>query len=86
MRLQKVIQGRCITDANMASIKSLLDNKPDWNRCRLSRELCQRWNWQNQKGRLKDMAPTLLLKLERSGPKDIFVYPLHSDFHRRLCA
>jgi hypothetical protein len=34
----------------------------------LSRELCQRWDWRNGVGRLKDMAcRTLLLKLERRG-------------------
>ena len=45
-----------------------LATEPDWNRTRLSRELCRRWNWRNEAGRLKDMAArTLLLKLERRG-------------------
>ncbi|MDA0321690.1 MAG: DUF4338 domain-containing protein [Verrucomicrobia bacterium] len=50
----------------MASIRGLLADNPTWNRSRLSRELCERWDWRNEKGRLKDMAArTLLLKLER---------------------
>ena len=41
---------------------------PAWNRTRLSRELCEQWDWRNDIGRIKDMAArTLLLKLERAG-------------------
>ncbi len=64
----RVIQGRCITDADIALIRGLLADHTGWNRCRLSRELCARWDWRNGKGQLKDMAArTLLLKLERLG-------------------
>ncbi len=49
-------------------MRGLLRSHPDWNRTRLSRELCARWNWHNAQGRPKDMAArTLLLKLERAG-------------------
>ena len=34
---------------------------PSWGRSRLSRELCERWDWRNQKGRLKDLACRTLL-------------------------
>ncbi len=68
MESGRVIQGRCITDADVKQIRELLVRHPDWNRCRLSRELCERWDWRNGKGRLKDMAArTLQLKLERLG-------------------
>jgi hypothetical protein len=66
MKAKKVIQGRCITPSDVALILGLLTDNPSWNRSRLSRELCERWDWRNCKGRLKDMAcRTLLLKLER---------------------
>lgn len=43
----------------------LLHNHPSWNRSRLSRELCWRWNWQRPDGQIKDMAcRELLRKLE----------------------
>ncbi len=62
------MQGRAMSGADLDSIRGLLDEHPDWNRTRLSRELCARWNWQNAQGRPKDMAArTLLLKLERAG-------------------
>ena len=68
MKSGSIIQGRCIADADIALIRGLLADHPGWNRCRLSRELCERWDWRNGKGRLKDMAArTLLLKLERLG-------------------
>ena len=68
METGKIIQGRCITAGDVALIRELLAGNPSWNRSRLSRELCERWDWRNEKGRLKDMAcRTLLLKLERQG-------------------
>ena len=68
MEAEKVIQGRCITPDGVVLIRDLLADNPSWNRSRLSRELCERWGWRNEKGRLKDMAcRTLLLKLERRG-------------------
>jgi hypothetical protein len=66
MEAGKVIQGRYVTAGDIGLIRSLLAGNPGWNRSRLSRELCERWDWRNGKGRLKDMAArTLLLKLER---------------------
>ena len=64
----KVIQGRCITPDDVVLIRGLLADNPSWNRSRLSRELCERWDWRDEKGRLKDMAcRTLPLKLESRG-------------------
>ena len=68
METGKVIQGRCVTAADIGLIRDLLTDNPGWNRSRLSRELCERWGWRNAKGRVKDMAArTMLLKLERLG-------------------
>jgi hypothetical protein len=63
-----VIQGRAVGESELDLIRGLLASHPDWNRTRLSRELCARWNWGNALGWPKDMAArTLLLKLERAG-------------------
>ncbi|NIA09832.1 MAG: DUF4338 domain-containing protein [Nitrospiraceae bacterium] len=49
----------------MDEIRMLLRKYPLWNRSRLSRELCVRWNWQRPDGQIKDMAcRELLRKLE----------------------
>jgi hypothetical protein len=63
-----VIQGRDIRPEDVALIRDWLQAHPDSNRTRLSRDLCQAWNWRNGAGRLKDMAArSLLLKLEARG-------------------
>ena len=63
-----VIQGRRLDESDMGLIRGLLDAHPEWNRTRLSWELCARRDWRNAQGRPKDMAArTLLLKLERAG-------------------
>ena len=68
MEAEKVIQGRCITPEDVGLIRELLLEHPSWNRSRLSRDVCERWDWRDGKGRLKDMAcRTLLLKLEGMG-------------------
>jgi hypothetical protein len=57
-----------VTEENLQEIRRLLAEHPQWHRSRLSRELCQLWQWHNAAGRLKDMAcRTLLLKLEARG-------------------
>lgn len=49
-------------------IRDWLQAHPGSNRTRLSRALCEAWNWRNGAGRLKDMAArSLLLKLEARG-------------------
>ena len=56
------------TVADVMLVRRLLEDNPQWNRSRLSRELCARWGWYGANGQLKDMAcRTLLLKLERAG-------------------
>lgn len=63
-----MIQGRRLGPEELGLVRHCLATEPGWNRSRLSRELCERWNWRNGTGRLKDMAcRTLLLKLERRG-------------------
>jgi len=63
-----VIQGRQLGAEEIELIQGLIAEHCDWCRTRLSEELCQRWDWRNARGRMKDMAArTLLLKLERAG-------------------
>ena len=63
-----IMQGRPIGPAELEQVRGLLAAHPDWSRYRLSRELCQVWNWRNHVGQIKDMAArSLLLKLEQRG-------------------
>jgi len=68
MSAELIVQGRTITAGTLGLIRDLLRGHHDWNRTRLSRELCGLWDWRNERGQMKDMAcRTLLLKLERRG-------------------
>jgi Domain of unknown function (DUF4338) len=63
-----VIQGRYLSALDLEQIRSLQAENLSWFRTRLSRELCELWEWRNEAGQLKDMAcRTLLLKLEARG-------------------
>ncbi len=63
-----IMQGRELSPSDIEGICELIRVHPEWNRTRLSRELCALWDWRNAAGRPKDMAArTLLLKLERAG-------------------
>jgi hypothetical protein len=63
-----VVQGRRVTAQDLARIRQLRLERPDWSRRRLSQSLAEEWDWCNARGQLKDMAArTLLLKLEAQG-------------------
>ncbi len=66
---QKIyVQGREITTDDIRFVQRLVDIHPTSLRTELARELCDRWNWRNDKGQLKDMAClSLLRKLEKCG-------------------
>ena len=63
-----MVQGRRIDPAGMVWLAGWIQERPQWSRKRLARELCQRWQWVDGRGRLKDFAArSLLLKLEARG-------------------
>ncbi|HXJ57725.1 MAG TPA: Druantia anti-phage system protein DruA [Verrucomicrobiae bacterium] len=62
------LQGRRISGVEMRWLCGWIEEHPQWSRKRLARELCQRWQWMDGQGRLKDFAArSLLIKLERRG-------------------
>lgn len=64
--MSMIIQGRQLFAVDIAAIRSLIAEHPDWHRSRLSIELCRQWNWRTDKGLLKDMAcRSMLRKLEK---------------------
>jgi hypothetical protein len=63
-----VIQGRSIGLAELGTVHKLLVDNPAFSRYKLSRVLCDLWDWRDPKGQLKDMAARALLgKLEQRG-------------------
>lgn len=62
------IQGRRLSGDDLALVRALIAQHPDWHRTALSLHLCRLWDWRNGAGRLKDMAArALLLKLQARG-------------------
>jgi hypothetical protein len=61
-----IIQGRSIGALELAEVRQLLADHPNWNRRQLSVQLATQWNWRNGTGQLKDMAArTFMLKLQQ---------------------
>jgi hypothetical protein len=57
-----------ITENHIQTVRRFITDNPSWSRRKLSRELCQLWNWYSPVGQMKDMAcRDLLLKLEQQG-------------------
>ena len=63
-----VVQGRKLGREEIIGLAQWIEEHLQWSRKRLARELCERWCWRDQRGRLKDFAArSLLLKLEAQG-------------------
>ena len=63
-----VYRGRGVTGEQIAFIRQLIADRPELSRWKLSRELCQAWQWKQANGALRDMVCRgLLLLLHRTG-------------------
>jgi Domain of unknown function (DUF4338) len=63
-----VYRGRSVTGEQIAFIRQLIADRPELSRWKLSRELCEAWQWKQANGALRDMVCRgLLLLLHRAG-------------------
>lgn len=63
-----VYRGRSINSEQIAFIRQLISDRPELSRWKLSRELCEAWQWKQANGALRDMVCRgLLLMLHRAG-------------------
>jgi hypothetical protein len=63
-----VYRGQSVTGEQIASIRRLIEDRPELSRWKLSRELCEAWQWKQANGALRDMVCRgLLLLLHRTG-------------------
>jgi len=84
LEAQIVLQGRRIDLAEVAWLAGWIQEHPQWSRKRLARELCQRWQWVDGRGGLKDFAArSLLLKLEAQGLVQLPALRLYNRRTRR---
>ncbi len=61
-------RGRSVTSEQIAFIRQLITDHPHLSRWKLSRQLCESWQWKQANGALRDMVCRgLLLMLDRAG-------------------
>jgi hypothetical protein len=83
MNEEMVIQGRRLHCTDIDWIRQLIQENPSWNRTRISKEICRRWNWKRPNGQLKDIAcRSMLRKLQDQGLL-VLPKPLHAGHHQR---
>jgi Domain of unknown function (DUF4338) len=73
MEPELVCQGRCISAEQLLWLGQWIGDHPQWSRKRLSRELCQEWDWRNGCGRVKDFASRAFL--EKLAARGLVVLP-----------
>lgn len=68
MELEIKYQGKVATSDEVEFIKKLISDNPNDSRRRLSKKLCEVWNWVQPNGALRDMVCRgFLLRLESAG-------------------
>jgi len=68
MELEIKYQGKVATSDEVEFIKRLISDNPNDSRRRLSKKLCEAWNWVQPNGALRDMVCRgFLLRLESAG-------------------
>lgn len=68
MDSQRQIQGRFLGDKDVAFIRQIIADHPNWSRNQIALALAEAWDWRTANGRLKNFAASsLLLKLEKRG-------------------
>ena len=61
-------RGREVTDSDVTFIQELIAENPGASRRRLSKLLCEAWDWRQANGELRDMVcRSLMLELHRAG-------------------
>jgi len=57
-----------ITEERVRQIQEIIESNPDWNRTRISKQVCVLWGWQNPNGQLKDISCRDMLRaLDKAG-------------------
>jgi hypothetical protein len=76
-------RGRSVTSEEISFIRQLIADRPELSRWKLSRQLCEAWQWKQANGALRDMVCRgLLLLLDRAG--EIQLPPIKREVRNRL--
>jgi hypothetical protein len=76
-------RGQSFSDEQIAFLRQYITDHPELSRWKLSRQLCQAWQWKQANGALRDMVCRgLLLTLDRAG--EIQLPPVRRRVRNRL--
>jgi hypothetical protein len=57
-----------LTEDRIEQIRSVIRQNPDWNRTRISNQICMLWEWQSPNGHMKDVSCRDMLRaLDKAG-------------------
>ena len=73
MQLEITCQGRRVSHEQLLWLRQWLADHAHWSRKRLARELCQQWDWRNERGQIKDFAARSFL--EKLAARGLVVLP-----------
>jgi hypothetical protein len=94
MEDKRCVQGRWLGAQEIVGLRQWIEQHPQWSRKGLAKGLCERWDWRDGRGRLKDFAArSLLLKLaatsqiklpalqenKRRSPRSVAALPLWEE-------
>jgi hypothetical protein len=78
----QTIQGRSVSAEEIQWLAQWIGEHPQWSRKQIARELCLRWDWRDERGRLKDFAArSFLLKLEARS--QLTLPPVRIEYRRQ---
>src|SRR5579863_9409236 len=76
-------RGQSLSDEQIAFLRKYITDHPELSRWKLSRQLCEAWQWKQANGALRDMVCRgLLLTLDRAG--EIQLPPVRRRVRNRL--
>ena len=76
-------RGQSLSDEQIAFLRQYITDHPELSRWKLSRQLCEAWQWKQANGALRDMVCRgLLLTLDRAG--EIQLPPVRRRVRNRL--
>ena len=78
MQDQQLVQGRSVRPEDIDWLRGWIQAHPQWSRKRLARQLCELWQWRDERGRIKDFAArSFLLKLQAQGQLTLPALQVH---------
>jgi len=75
-------QGRLLQPQDLCWLHNMIQDHPDWSRHKITKHICNHWEWRTHSGQLKTFAARSMIdKLEQQGLLDL--PPIRTAFRRK---